>query len=255
MIVTSARTSEKKIDIKKTDSVDWDFEFEIGSNKATGTITYTDAFEGWLPRAPKFKSAHPDIPALRLAKIKAKREEGNLIKVVLTYEVTNPEVEYPGREKGTIKRYHMEPGAGEEPLLTNALFKDLDDAEREALQELLSSNRTKEEFAKADSAVTSATGKKAISKIRSGIEAYRNPALVWVERFMTNQLNDVDLPKILKTTNNPPGKCPDAGGDRNWLRMPPTVSPQDDGETWEIENRWELSLRGKWDPDLYPSGG
>ncbi len=247
----SAAELVKKVNLKKTESTEWEFEIEDGSNKVTGKVGYTDDFEQWLNRAPALKSTHPEIPALILKKISAKKQEGNIIAVTLHYENNSPNATYPGRSKGKIKRYHMEVGGGEEPLLTNEAFKDLSDAEREAATELLSSARRKEDYTKAKEVLKSAPGVKFIAKVRKGIEAYRNPSLVWVEKFSTDDLSDVELPNVYKTYNTLPGKDPGSGGDRNWLRLPPVVSPHDDGKTWDIENRWELSLVGKWDPDLY----
>lgn len=251
----STSTNVRKINIVATESVDWEFEIEVGATKVPASLSYTDDFDGWLGRAPTLNSAHPDIPALLLKKIKGTRQEGGVIKVTLSYECNNPDVTYPGRDAGKIKRYHMEPGAGEEPLLTNYLFKDLSDTEKQAALELLASTKSTEDFSKASAALTSTPGIKLIAKVRKGIEAYRSPTLVWVERFTTNTLADVELTKMLKTTETPPGHCPEAGSARNWLRLAPTVSPEEDGKHFNIENRWELSLPGGWDPDLYSDGG
>jgi hypothetical protein len=127
----SVKENEKvtAVNLALTEAVEWTLEIEDGSNKVVGTFAYTDAFEGWFPRAPTMKSAHPDLPALRLKKIKPSREEGGIVRVHLTYEANNPEATYPGRAAGAIKRYAMEVTTTEEPLLTNALFKDLEDEE------------------------------------------------------------------------------------------------------------------------------
>lgn len=238
----------------KTEGVLWHFHFELGSTKVTAKGVYRDQYENWMNRCPTPGSPHPDIPALSLKEIDANRIEGDLIDVNLGYECNDPDAQ-TGRGGGKIKRYHMEPGAGEEPLLTNDLFKDLSETEQEAANGLINSGKTKADFETAKTALTSAAALKLLSKVRKGVEAYRNPSLVWIERFTTNTLNDVELSKILKTTSNPPGNAPAPGENRNYLRLPPLVSPHDDGKTWDIENRWELSLKGKWDPDIYPAGG
>lgn len=242
-----------KHNVVKLEDVEWEFELEVGSNKVTAKGGYRDDYENWMARCPIPGSAHPDITALTLKKISAKRQEGWVIDVKLSYECNDPDANYPGREKGKIKRYHMEPSAGEEPLLTNQLFKDLTDAEQQVIIGLMNSGKQAGDFSYATENTSSEQADKAIAKIRKGIEAYRNPGLIWVERFSTNTLADVELPKILKTVAEPPGNAPSAGSERDWLRLAPTVNPHDDGKTWDIENRWELSLPGKWDPDLYPA--
>lgn len=251
MSLFSDTTHERKINIKKTESVEWECEFDFNSNKVPASICYVDDFAGWIGRAPKAFSAHPDIPELALVKIKGSRLDGNLIKVTLSYESNNPEATYPGREPQLVKRYALEPTTGEEPLLTNAIFKDISDAEKESIQQLIASSKTRADFATAETAVASEAGKKAISKIRKGTEAYLNPGLVWTERFTTKNLDDLDLGKILTTTNKPPGPCPSSGSERNWLFLSGPASPHDDGRSWDIEKRWQLSEKGKWDTDLY----
>jgi len=243
-----------KRNVVKLDQVEWEFSISASSNKVTAKGVYQDDYPSWMSRMPDTNSPHPEIPALLLMEIKATRIPGDMITVSLSYECTDPDAEYPGRKKGPIKRYHMEPSAGEEPLLTNDIFADLTDPEKEAAQELLASSRTSEDFTKAGTILTTEAGLLVLEKVRKGAEAYRSPGLIWVERFTTNNLDDVELPKILKTTDTPPGPCPDAGADdRNWLRLAPTVNPHDDGKTFDIENRWELSLPGRWDPDFYPA--
>lgn len=253
-LTSEPATHVKKINWVKTQGVEWDFELEHGSNTVTGAMSYGDDFEGWLARAPALQSAHPDIPALRLKKIKASREEGDKIKVGLAYECNDPEATYPGRDRGPQIRYSIEAGGGEEPLLTNKLFHDLTNAEKEAALQLVNSSKGPEDFTAAAGKITSVNGLKLIAKVRKGIDSYRAFGVVWVERFTTTRLDDVELTKIYTTVSQPPGDCPEAGADYNWLRLPPGVSPHEDGKTWDLENRWELSLFGKWDADLYPAG-
>lgn len=245
--------SEQKISVTQTEGVDWEFEIENGSNKVTAMGTYTDDYEDWMARAPNGGSPHPDFPALRLKKLKGKRTPGLMIEVTLNYEAFSAEFTFPGREAGKIKRYGIDPSTTEEPLLTNHLFKDLSDAEKEALQELMTSSKSDDDFTKASEKVKSEAGLKALGKIRLGIEAYLNPGLVWVERFTTKNLDDLELDKILTTTDSPPGNIPSTEDERNWLYLAGPASPLEDGEHWDIEKRWQLSEKGKWDPDLYPS--
>ena len=242
----------KKIDIKKTESVDWGIEVDFGSNKFDGSYSYTDDFEGFLSRVPAAFELHPTIPGLVLNGFSAKRIEGDLVSVSLKYKASDPEATYPGRPAGVVKRYSMDVTTGDEPLLTNYMFKDLPDAEKSALLELMASSKTTEDFSTATTAVTSGPGVEAIAKIRKGIDSYYNPGLVWVERFTTKNLTDLSLTDVCHT-QAPPGDCPSGGSTRNWLYLGGTSSPQPDGKSWEIEKRWQLSLRGNWDSDLYPS--
>lgn len=252
--MSTADENVKKRNVVKLDAVDWEFDLEVGSNKVTAKGAYRDDYTNWMARCPLPGSPHPDLGALTLHKISAKRQEGWLIDVTLSYESNNPEASYPGRKAKTIKRYSMELTSSQEPLLTNHLFKDLSDKEKEALQQLLGSGRTTEEFATATAAVSSTAGTKAIEKIRRGIDAYLNPGLIWTERFTSKCTSVLDLSKILKTTNSPPGNCPSGGTERNWLYLGGTAEQSNDGEFFDITKKWQLSERGKWDENLYPDG-
>lgn len=247
-----------KVNLVKTEAADWDYEIDDSSNKVTGSITYNDDFEGWLSRLPALKSAHPTIPALYLKKIKGTRADASIVKVVLSYATNDPAAEVPGKdhedEARIIRRYAMEPSTGEEPLLTHYLFKDVSDAEKNALLELMASSKTADDFTTALTVVTSVAGLLAVSKIRLGRDAYYNPGLVWSERFISTDLADLELSKILTTTAQPPGGCPAGGATRDWLYLSGPANPLEDGLSWDIEKRWMLSLKGKWDPDFYPAG-
>lgn len=233
------------------EDVEWEFEYETGAQKATGLLTYSDKFEGWLGRAPAPGSKHPDIPALLMRKLNGKRDAGGIVRVRVEYESNSGEI--PGRGSDKVKRYSLRPTAGEEHLLTNYQFKDLSDAEKQALLQLMASDKSAAAFSAALAVCTSEIGIKAVGKVRKGQEAYLSPGLEWVERFTTKNLDDLDLSKHLKTTENPPGPAPSPGSERNYLYIAGPAEPNDDGETWNIEKVWKLSERGKWDEDFYPA--
>lgn len=246
----------KKINLAKREGVEWDVEFDIASNKVTGTAVYTDDFEGWMGRAPDGKSPFPEIPSLRLRKIKGIREEGLKVKVVLSYENHDPEATYPGRAAGKIKRYTIEPSSGEEPLLTFHTLKDLDPDVKEVLAELLASARTKADFLKATTGVgEDAQGLLVIDKVRDGRESYLHAGIMWVERFQTKDLDDLECENFFKivAASAVPGDPPSLAAGANWLYVPGTATPNADGESWEMERKWQASNEGGWDDWLYGS--
>lgn len=248
----SAADNVRKINVVKLDSVEWDFELEVGTNKVTAKGAYRDSYPGWMARCPAGGSAHPDISALLLKKISAKRVEGDLIDVTLSFECNDPEATYPGREPGKVKRYTIEPTTGEEPLLTFHKLTDLDDQSQEALGELLASSRTKEDFAKAVAAIgADPLALFALAKIRKGVEAYRSAGIIWVERFSTKNLADMNCAKFYKIDNDVPGDPPPLADGANWLYIPGSADPHEDGKTWDMERKWEASLEGGWDAWFY----
>lgn len=249
------KTHEKKIDLTKTESVEWDFEMDFASSTVPAVLTYTDDFDGWMKRVPEGYSSHPEIPVLTLKKFKGTRLEGGMIKVTLNYECSDPSAEFGFRGKGPIKRYNLEPSSGEEPLLTFHKLDEVSDDIKEALGELVASSRKREDFAKALAAISAGGPPEplallAIEKIRKGIEGYRHAGIMWVERFMTTNINDMDCAKFF-TIQTPPGNPPELVGGANWLYVPGTADVQSNGRSWEMERRWEASLKGGWDDWLY----
>ena len=241
------------INVTVYESYEWGYTMDGSSQTVTGYVTYRDNKSGWMSRVPSEWSSHPEIEALLLRKISATGEAGNVVKVRLDYENNSSTATYPGREAvNPIKRYHVEPGGSEEHILTNEIFAPLTDAEKQAALALIESSKTSADFATAAETLTSTEGLLLLEKVRGGIQAFRAPSLVWVESFTTDTLDDVELSKIYKTTTSPPGNPPTAS-DRNYLYLPPSVTPNADGTTWNLEKRWELSLSGGWDPDFYPS--
>lgn len=247
----------KKINLTKTESVEWEFESEDGSDEVNGSLSYTDDFEGWQSRAPLFKSVHPDFPGMKLKKINGIRIEGGQVKIKLSYKATSETAEYPGRdpsaEPSTAKRYSIEAPTTEEPLLTFHGFSSLSDEMKQTLQELMQSSKSKEDYEKAEEVIgDDEIGNKVLEKIRKGYEGYLNPGIVWVERYKTKDLATVELNKVGNIYGTVPGSPPDIGS-RTWLYVGLTANQNDenDGEYWDIERRWQASERGGWDEDLY----
>lgn len=238
----------KRIDVSKTDGVDWEFEIDSESQKATSELGYTDEFEGWLERAPEVGSEHPDYGALKLTKIKGKRLPGLQVAVTLSYATSNPEAAYPGRAPKVVKRYSLQIGLSDEPLLTFPAFAGLGDTILEALAELISSEKSKDDFAKATAAVSAdENALKAIALIRKGTEAYLVPKVTWLERYTSKTLPPVaGIGKIA----TPPGSPPEFG-DRTWLNMGYTANHTENAEAYEIEHGFDLSGPGGWDTTLY----
>lgn len=248
----SPSANVKKHNVVKLEAVDWEFEFELGSNKVIASGAYQDDYDNWWKRMPSLGSEHPDVPPLLLKKIKGKRKDGWLIDVTLSYESHDPDLTYPGREKQKIKRYTIEPGGGEEPLLTFAKLKDLDVQSQEALGELLGSSRTRDDFARATAAIgANPLALFALEKIRKGIDAYRHSGIVWVERFSTSKLEDMECGKFYTIETEVPGSPPPLAEGANWLYIPGSATPHDNGKTWDMERRWEASLPGGWDEWFY----
>lgn len=239
----------EKVSLTQEEGVEWTYKVSAGDNKARSTRTYTDDVTGWESRCPKLGSRHPNFAELFLVDIEARGIPGGMVSVSLIYESVDEEATYPGRDPGRVKRYDMEVTTEEEHILAHQRYADLSAAEREAL--LAISNGTFEDNAgnSYESKVTSARGKEALAKIRKGITHYLVPGIVWVEKFNTHSLGDLDIANV-GNIDSPPGSPP-SGGSRNYLYIGATGSMSEDGESFSVERRWRLSGRNGWDPELY----
>lgn len=229
----------------------WEYEVGLDKDSATSELAYEDNFQGWEARLPKLQSQHPDIRNLKLVKIKVKLQEGNKILVNLSYSASALDVPgFDGKDQRT-QRYHIEPSLSDEPILTFYKLADLVDASKEALADFLNSNRAKADYDAAVAAIgADPIALLALEKIRNGQDSYRNPQMIWVRRRKIRSLSQLPTEKIGKI-DTPPGNPPPGPPNSNWMYIVPILSPTEDGDAWDVEERWEQSYEGGWDEFFY----
>ena len=246
----------KKISLVKTPGYKWAMHIEAGSNKVTGTAEYTDDLDGWKDRVPTIGTVHPESDALLLKSIDPEGMEGEQVLVKLTYESWDSEASYPGRpaSTGKIKRTDGEYSESEEPMLTHKRYLPLLAAERTALSEILAGNLYKDEAGKElwEKSIVSELGLSALAKIKAGQTSVITSGFIFVQRFVSKSLDDLELDKVNKI-DVPPEPCPAAVAPANFRRMAPKFSQNEDGKTFNIELRWQLSGTQGWDTDHYPA--
>jgi hypothetical protein len=237
-----------KRNVVKTITSEWKYSIGASDQKATASGSYKDNFEGWTDRCPLLGSEHPDIPNMILINIDASREDGDVIKIDLKYE--SNQLAMPGRPGGseTIKRYAVELSNGEEHILTHTRYEDLDEIERTALFNISNGTETGENGAYAN-AIKSDLGLECLAKIKKGNVARKNAGVIWVEKFITEDLSDINFPNFNKT-ELPPGGV--GGAAENWLYIGTGAIEEAAGEIYSIEKRWEYKA-DEWDEDLYPA--
>lgn len=241
----------KKHSVRKTPTSDWKYSVKLGEDKATASGSYKDDFQGWATRCPLLGSGHPDLAGMILIEIDASREEGDQIKVDLKYESSAATAQYPGRatDPTKAKRYALEISNGEEHILTASIYGDnLTPLELKALFAISNGTEGKDDNAGAyETDITSVLGLSCLAKIRKGTVARKSSGLIWVEKSVTENLADVDYPKI-DTIQTPPGlPTPEAN---KWLYRGTPAMETPEGGFYELEKRWEYSPNG-WDTDLY----
>jgi hypothetical protein len=241
--------------VAKTITSDWKYSIGAGEEKATLTGSYKDNFAGWQDRCPVLNSDSPDIAGMKLVHLEANREEGDVIKVDLKYEATLHSNAYPGRhpEGGVIKRYAFAGSDGEEHILTHTRYAELDATEQKALFNISNGTEGKEESEGGGSYaddVYSELGLECLAKIRKGTVARKSTGMIWIEKYTTDDLTEIDRANILKTML-PPGKAGELGDIENWLYLTPNATEEAEGEVFALEKRWEYSANG-WDLEMYP---
>jgi hypothetical protein len=241
-----------KNSVRKTITSDWKYSVGAGEEKATASGSYKDDFQGWSDRCPLLGSAHPDIPGMSLINIDVTREEGDVVKVDLKYEATL-KADYPGRPPGSevIKRYTFAGADGEEHILSHSRYKTLDDTELEALFAISNGTEAKDGGTPYADDVTTEIGLECLAKIRRGTVARKATGMVWIEKYTTDDLTEINRQNIHKT-QSPPGKAGTLGNASNWLYLTPNAEEQTEGGVFALEKRWEYSADG-WDEDMYPA--
>lgn len=239
-----------KINVIKANDVTWEYEVSAGEDKPTASLSYTDDFAGWATRCPNVNSSHPDIPSLLLDKIKAKRLEGDQIKVDLFY-VSMANAGVPGRpaqaDEATAK-YYVQVGGREEHILTNPFAAGLEQTELKALFAISNGTEKDENGNPYADLVTSANGLALLAKIYKGTVAYKAGTIIYGERKVIRTLADLELDTFGKR-NMPPGSV--GGGAANWLYISAAADPVSTNEVaWQADRQWEYSPDG-WDEDLY----
>jgi len=229
----------------------WEYEVGLDKDSANSELAYEDNFEGWESRMPILGSEHPDIRNLKLVKIKSKLQEGGKIRVMLSYAAAA--IDVPGFENNSqrTQRYGIEPGLSDEPILTFHKLRTLDDDTKEALSVYYNSNRTKADYEAANDAIgDNEAANQALQAMRDGQDYYRNPQMTWIRRSKVRSLAGLGTDKIGKI-DNPPGNPPPGPPGSNWMYIVPIINPTEDGDAWNVEERWEQSYEGGWNPFFY----
>lgn len=241
----------RKISIAKTNEVKWSYNARASDDKLTAELSYRDSFPGWGTRCPKFGSQHPDLTGFVLVGIAAEREEGDMIRVVLSYEATaGSGTDYPGRDPAMeTPRYSVQVAGREEHVLANSYAAELPEAEIKALFAISNGSEADETGALYEDSISSETGLSLLAKIRKGNIAYKTGGLTYVERKTVTSLSSINYSKIGKREAPPALSGASA---TNWLYVSATADPAEDGKSWSLERHWEYSPEG-WDSDLYPA--
>lgn len=226
-------------------------EFDVSVDKA-GLWSGTQRFwchEGDLAMAmPEPGSEHPKYPFLAMDSARASYHAGEAMEIVAIYAGLNATF-----GEGAVvpaPEYWLDVTTSDEPLATHPRYASLD-AQDAAEAVELAINPPKddagESLVEVDTTGWDAMKLELYDKTRTGIEAFRDPKVIWGKRWVSEA-----LPSNLNATgeiDTPDGGPPSLGGDRNWMYLGARTRIR--GKVYEIEESWEASGRGGWDSDLY----
>tara|TARA_R110001599_G_C12090141_1_gene645941 strand:+ start:90 stop:830 length:741 start_codon:yes stop_codon:yes gene_type:complete len=219
----------------------------------TGTQVYTCLRENFAWVVPGQGSSHEDFPFLTVDEIESVEGlEGGMMKIVAKYAGKLGASDEEG-EGENVPEYNLEVTTSDEPLATHPKYDALDSYDRAEAVELATNPPMEddgESLKEIDTSEWSENKQELYGKIRIGIEAFRDPKVVWSKRWVSES-----LPANLNKTgeiDEPGGSEPGVAADRNWLYLGARTRIR--GKVYEIEESWELSGRGGWDEDLYGPG-
>lgn len=217
----------------------------------SGTQVYTCLREELARVVPSQGSEHEDFPFLTVEEIESVEGlEGGIMKIVARYAGALGLYGDEDVAAENIPEYNLEVTTSDEPLATHPKYDELDVQDRAEAVELATNppmEDDKETLKEIDTSDWAENKIELYEKIRSGVEAFRDPKVVWTKRWVSQE-----LPSNLNNTgeiDSPGGSEPAVAADRNWLYLGARTRIR--GKVYEIEESWELSGRGGWDDDLY----
>ena len=194
---------------------------------------------------PRPGTPHPqEIPFISVDNASAQVSEGDLAQITCNYAGTDNSDNDPAKTSYTLGL-----SLSEDPLLSHKKFKDLAEAEIEALQAIIGGKDKDASGSPHKDKVTSIAGKKALAKIQRGQTSYYSPKVTWRQATVKKASAASSDVRKIGEIDEPDGRQPALEGGRNWLYN--GVTQTQEGGSYRIEREWIASDRGGWDPDIY----
>ena len=214
--------------------------------KWTATQVFLCHRESAVKLMPRPGTPHPEIPFIGVSQVTALFTEGDLAEITCHYAGAE---EKPEDEEKANAVYTMGLSLSEEPLLSHHRYKDLPEAEVEALKAIASGKEKDDAGTLYKDKVESERGKEALAKIMRGQVSYYSPKVTWRESWVRNSAAKAAELNKIGEIDTPNGPAPALAGDRNWLRN--GVTQTQEGKSFRLEVEWLASDRGGWDRDIY----
>ena len=195
---------------------------------------------------PRPGAAHPEVSFISVDTATAKVMEGDLAEITCNYAGAEPKTD---EEEQSATTYAMGLSLSEEPLLSHYRYRDLLEAEVEALKGIAGGKEKDDAGVPYKDKISSVLGKEALKKIMRGQVSYYSPKVAWRTSVTRHSgVKNTDLNKIGEI-DTPSGPAPTLASSRNWLLN--GVNQTQEGSSFRIEREWLASDRGGWDPDIY----
>lgn len=146
--------------------------------------------------------------------------------------------------------YTLTLSTSEEPVETHHRYDDLSDFDIQEARELALNPpkaRDGKSIKEADTDGWDGLKLELYDDLRSGLEAYREPRVMWTKRWVSDSRPD-DLNRIGEI-DTPEGDPPQPAAGRDWLNA--GLVSKERGDVFENELSWELSGRGGWNERYY----
>jgi len=195
---------------------------------------------------PRPGTRHPEVPFIHISQVTATFTEGDLTEIVCQYAGAEPKAEEDEKANAT---YSMGLSLSEEPILSHLRYKDIPQAQCDAIKQIIAGKDKDDQGNKLRDKVTDAMGIEVLAKIDRGQTSYYSPRVTWRESWVRDhpataaELNDIG------NIATPSGPAPELAGDRNWLKN--GITQTQEGKAFRLENEWLASDRGGWDAQIY----
>ena len=203
---------------------------------------------------PKARSQHPEFPFLYLDEIvSCNRAAGGYYLINCKYAGALNAGEGGGGDGGgeveNPPEFSLDITLSDEPLVVHERYDALSEKQKsEAVEMALNPPRGADEttLRSINTQNWPTLQKQLYENYRKGFEQFRDVKAIFSKRYVSN-LRPADLNKVGEIDNPPEAPAVRAG--RDWLSL--GLRYTQIGQTYSIEESWELSGRGGWDEDHY----
>lgn len=211
---------------------------------AQASLTYKCSANSQYAVIPAYLTAHPFHSSLKCYESDLDHEPGGIIRITSIYRgvfASNPEALAQHESGRTLT---------EAPIETHPMFAMPFDNPPVTPQQLAAIELALQNAQDPPDSVKG-VAKTLYEKKRRGIESYLKPGSLYRKTYCSADIPGSSLLNLVGKQTQPPSPCPSAPAGQSYLCM--GVSWNKQAGVVTINEEYQLSGPGGWDPDLYPS--